>query len=242
MNAAVHLALVDGLGADDAPRQPLGIDSLDPLLGGGLPRGNSLLVQGAPGTGKTILGMQFLYEGATRWNEPGLLVLFEEQPSRIYRDARVLGWDFERLEQERKLFFVFTSPSVFLQELQTDHYSAMTREFGLRRIVVDSVTQFECLPPGEALRLRYQRVMNGLRRDDLSLLLIREAETRESRIRVGPEEYIADTILQLEYRLVEERRVRSLEILKHRGSAHSLHRHSFVLGPGGLRVLPAPDA
>lgn len=241
MTQALQLAIVDGAREDDAQRQPLGIDGLDALLEGGLPPGNAVLVQGAPGTGKTLLGMQFLWEGACRWNEPGLLVLFEEQPWRVYRDAHALGWDFERLERERKLFFVFTSPSVFLKELQSDFYSDLAREHGLRRIVVDSLTQFECLPAMEDLRICYQRVVNGLRRDDLSLMLIREAETREAKLRVGPEEYIADTIIQLEYRLVGDRRMRSLEILKHRGSGHSSLMHPFVIGPGGLRILPMSE-
>ena len=81
--------------ADAFRRKPLGIEPLDRLLHGGLPEGNSLLVQGAPGTGKTILGMQFLQAGITQFDQPGLLVTFEEHPRRLYRDARALGWDFE---------------------------------------------------------------------------------------------------------------------------------------------------
>lgn len=95
-------------GADAFRRNPLGIASLDRLLQGGLPEGNSVLLQGAPGTGKTILGMQYLYAGITQFDLPGFLVTFEEHPRRLYRDARALGWDFEALERDRRLLILFT--------------------------------------------------------------------------------------------------------------------------------------
>ncbi len=77
-------------------------------------------MQGAPGTGKTVLGMQFLQAGITQFDEPGLLVTFEEHPRRLYRDARAFGWDFEAHERNRKLLLVFTSPEAFLRNwLQT---------------------------------------------------------------------------------------------------------------------------
>ena len=138
------------------------------LLEGGLPEGNTLLVQGAPGTGKTVLALQFLYEGATRLDAPGMMVTFEEQPRRLHRDARALGWDFDRLEQERRLLIVYTSPAVFLRELESSRYTQMAQEYGLRRIVVDSLTLFETLPQvlaEDATRIRFERIVNALRRD-----------------------------------------------------------------------------
>ena len=236
------------LGAVDAfSRMPLGIEALDRLLHGGLPEGNSLLVQGAPGTGKTVLGMQFLQAGLCRFDEPGLLVTFEEHPRRIYRDARSLGWDFEGYERARKLLIVFTSPEAFLKELASDNYGQMIRDYGFRRVVVDSLTQFESYPnAGEQARVRFERVVNALRRDGLSVVMTRETETREAPFRVTPEEYLADTIVQLEYRRMEDtrdgRRVRLLEVLKNRGSAHSSSPHPFVIAEGGLRLEPSPSA
>lgn len=224
-------------------RRVLGIEALDTLLHGGLPDGNALLVQGAPGTGKTALGMQFLYEGATQKDEPGLLVTFEEHPERLLRDAGAFGWDFERLERDGRLLLVFTSPAVFLKELEADHYGRMAREYGLKRIVVDNLTQFEMIPQaaGEA-RVRFERIVNALRRDSLLTFLTREVETREPIVLVTPEEYIADTIIQLEYRLAGERRARLIEVLKHRGSSHSSSQHRFVIAEGGLKILAETDA
>jgi len=231
--------------ADAFRRMPLGIEPLDRLLGGGLPEGNSLLVQGAPGTGKTVLGMQFLHAGIVQFDEPGMLVTFEEHPRRLYRDARALGWDFEGQERARKLLVVFTSPEAFLRELMSDNYGKLVREYGLRRVVVDSLTQFESYPSAvEQGRVRFERVVNALRRDNLCVMMTRETESRELPFRVTPEEYLADTLIQLDYRRLEEtrdaRRVRLLEVLKNRGSVHSSSAHLFVIGEGGLHLQLSP--
>ena len=232
-------------GADAFRRTPMGIPSLDRLLQGGLPEGNSLLVQGAPGTGKTILGMQFLYAGVTQQDLPGLLVTFEEHPRRLYRDARALGWDFEALERERRLLIVFTSPEAFLLEIAGDQYSQMIRDYGFGRVVVDSLTKFESYPDmGEAVRVRFERIVNALRLDDMSVMMTRETEAREAPFRVTPEEYLADTVIQLEYRRLGDardgRRIRLLEVLKNRGSGHSSSPHPFEIGEGGLHLQPIP--
>ena len=223
-------------------RRPLEVDTLDVLLHGGLPDGNSVLVQGGPGTGKTILGMQFLHGGITRRDEPGLLVTFEETPRRLHRDAHALGWDFEALERDRRLLVVYTSAAVFLKELEADTYGRLCREYGLKRVVVDSLAHFESLPGDpDTVRVRFERVVNALRREGLMVLMTRELETREPMVRVTPEEYLADTIVQLHYVLLGERRARLIEVLKHRGSPHSATQHRFVIAEGGLRILATAD-
>lgn len=218
------------------PRRPLGIAGLDSLLGGGLPEGNCLLVQGAPGTGKTLLGMQFLYEGAMRFDAPGLLVTFEEAPCRLFRDAHALGWDFERLEREGRLQIVFTSPSVFLKELEADRYGQLCRDSQIQRVVVDNLTVVDTVPPDTDPRVRSQRIINGLRQDHVTVMLLRESATREALFAVTPEEYLADTIIQLEYRSLGEQRIRLLEVLKNRGSCHSEACHCYAIAPGGLQI------
>ena len=232
-------------GMDAFRREPLGIHQLDRLLQGGLPEGNSMLVQGAPGTGKTILGMQFLHAGITQQDLPGLMVTFEEHPRRLYRDARALGWDFEALESERKLLIVFTSPDAFLRELATDQYGRMIRDYSFARVVVDSLTKFESYPDlAEQVRVQFERIVNALRLDDLSVMMTRETESREAPFRVTPEEYLADTVIQLEYRRLGDardgRRTRLLEVLKNRGSGHSSSAHPFEIAEGGLHLQPIP--
>ena len=231
------------LSEEHAPsRQPFGVEGLDVLLHGGVPEGNSVLVQGGPGTGKTILGMQFLREGIVHHAAPGMLITFEETPQRLYRDARALGWDFEALVRDRQLLIVYTSPTVFLKELETDVYGRLCREYGLQRAVVDSLAHFETLPQdADTVRVRFERIRNALHRENLLVLMTREMATRDAPAHVTPEEYIADTIIQVNYTLLGERRTRLIEVLKHRGSAHSPSQHRFVIAEGGLQILATMD-
>jgi circadian clock protein KaiC len=98
---------------------PTGIAGLDDILRGGIPRGNIVLVEGAAGTGKTLLGMEFVYRGITAQNEPGIIVSFEVAPQKLMRDAAGFGWNLEALSQQNKLKIIFTSPQVLSQELRS---------------------------------------------------------------------------------------------------------------------------
>ena len=96
-----------------------GIAGLDDILRGGIPKGNVILVEGAAGTGKTLLGMEFIYRGITQYNEPGIIVSFEVAPQKLIRDAASFGWDLAALQQQNQLKLIFTSPQVLSQELRS---------------------------------------------------------------------------------------------------------------------------
>ena len=95
-----------------------GISGLDVILSDGIPRGNIILVEGAVGTGKTTLGVEFVYRGVSEFGEPGLIVLFEVSPEKLARDASQFGWDLAALERKGTLRILFTTRQVFRQELQ----------------------------------------------------------------------------------------------------------------------------
>src|SRR5450631_2616206 len=89
-----------------------GIAGLDDILNGGIPRGNVILVEGSIGTGKTTLGVEFIYRGSSLFDEPGIIVVFEVSPDKLMRDALRFGWDLRRLEQQGRLKIVFTTRDV----------------------------------------------------------------------------------------------------------------------------------
>src|SRR3990172_2498323 len=124
-------------------RVPTGIAGLDEMLSGGFVSGSSVLLRGAPGTGKTSLALQFLLHGA-RQGEPGLMISFEEFPNSLHRDAASLGWNLNELEEKELLHLHFTSPQVLLESLQspTSALSRLLLEGGIRRVALDSVTHF----------------------------------------------------------------------------------------------------
>src|SRR6202051_5022599 len=96
-----------------------GIEGLDSILLGGIPRTNVILVQGVTGSGKTLIGSEFIYRGIAQHNEPGLIVVFETNPDKLIRDAAGFGWNLDELQREKKLQIIFTSPHVFNQELHS---------------------------------------------------------------------------------------------------------------------------
>ncbi len=122
-------------------RVSTGVSGLDDMISGGFLPGSAVLLQGAPGTGKTSLALQYLVHGATQCDEAGLLISFEEFPRSLHRDAESLGWDLASLERENKLYILFTSPQVLLTSLQTptSPLNRMLMENDIRRVVVDSV-------------------------------------------------------------------------------------------------------
>lgn len=221
-------------------RVPTGIAGLDEMLRGGFLPGSSVLVRGAPGTGKTTLGMQFLYHGAMACGEPGLLVAFEEFPQSLYRDARELGWDLKSLEEAGRLHIMFTSPEVFLAALQspTSELNQRVREAGIRRIVLDGISHFLRLTR-EPVQLRdlYNMVVNGLKREGATALLMAEDGRGESlRQESGRLSYIVDAIILLRYLEIDSSMEKALMVLKMRGSDHAKEIRQFTIGEGGITV------
>jgi circadian clock protein KaiC len=100
-------------------RVKTGVKGLDEMLGGGFLRDTANLIEGAPGTGKTTLGMQFIYNGIVQADEPGLIITFEEFPQQYYRDAAAFGWDFKELEKKGLLKIIMTSPEVSRMDIES---------------------------------------------------------------------------------------------------------------------------
>lgn len=221
-----------------------GIPGLDALLQGGLVRGAAVLVEGVPGAGKTTLGTQFIYHGITVCDEPGLIVTFEEFPTEILRDAAGFGWDLAALESADKLRIVSTSPNVFAHELMEPGgmLDQVMAEVGPRRALVDSVSLLtQVTHDAAALRQVIYGLRNGLRRLGLTALLTKEVESADPR-EVPFEEYVADTVIRLAYRLDEDtgERRRELEITKSRTRPHLGGRHLLTLTGQGIVIYPPP--
>lgn len=215
-----------------------GIKGLDDILFGGVPRGNIILVAGTAGTGKTTLGVEFVYRGVRQFNEPGVIVLFEVAPEKLMRDAALLGWDLRELEREGRLRMVFTTRQLFQQELQRADSSLLAEaaEIGARRIFVDGLVR---LPEanGRDPRESFHLLAEALHRENLTAMLAVESTFADTATARAPEEFVADTILKLSIEPVQRAVLRSLEIAKSRGHEYALGRHSFRIVNGqGLEV------
>src|SRR5665213_2794154 len=179
-----------------------GIAGLDAILAGGIPRGNLVLLEGGIGTGKTTLGVEFIYRGASQFDEPGIIVVFEAAPDKIVRDAMQLGWDLSALERANKLKIIFTTRQVFAQELQQADSLLLEEatKIGARRIFVDGVPgSISVMGGGGMLEARdtFHVLAEGLQRENLTAVLAVEATAFSEQGQPAlPEESIADTVIR----------------------------------------------
>jgi circadian clock protein KaiC len=221
-------------------RVSTGVSGLDDMISGGFLPGSAVLVQGAPGTGKTSLALQYLVHGATECDEAGLLISFEEFPRSLHRDAQSLGWDLARLEREGKLYILFTSPQVLLTSLQmpTSPLNRMLMENDIRRVVVDSVSHFRWFSQDtQELRKIYNALINAFKREGMTALLLGE----ETRADYGRQErgrllFVVDAIILLRYIEIDSAIQRAILVLKMRGSEHTKEIRRYEIQTGGLKI------
>src|SRR2546425_140783 len=226
-----------------------GISGLDSILEGGIPRSNVTLVEGAIGTGKTTMGVEFVYRGASEFNEPGIIVLFEVSPEKVVRDAAQLGWDLTALERQGRVKIVFTTRQVLRQELQQAD-SLLLQEaaaMGAARLFVDGVAGvIDGGGDGQEPREAFHVLVEGLQRDRLTAMLAVEATALTQDRQPVLEESIADTVIRLRMEEVQRATTRSIEIIKSRGHSYQMGRHSFRIVTGrGIEVyrrVQAPRA
>jgi circadian clock protein KaiC len=222
-------------------RVKTGIGGLDSILSGGIPRGNVILVEGAIGTGKTTLGVEFVYHGAKEFGEPGVIVVFEVSPDKLVRDAAGLGFDLAELERRDLLKIIYTTRDVFRQELQQADSLLLEEasKIGARRIFIDGAAGL--LPIGgdeRDSRETFHILVQGLQRENLTAVLALEAVALDnSEFRTLHEESIADTVIRLRVEDQSRAAVRSIEIVKSRGHDFQMGRHSFRIVDGkGIEV------
>ena len=222
-------------------RVSTGVDGLDELFGGGIQRLGTTLLQGATGTGKTILSLQFLLAGA-RQGEKGILFTLEETPDQLRTIAASLGWDLSEMERKGLLLISYISPV----ELSTDRYLQTARERVLasktRRAVFDSLTSMQLGVPSER---RFKELVYSLskhmRAANVTLWM-----TLESPQLLGTEElsghgisFIADNLLRLRYIEIEGRLERGISILKARGIKHETQVRLLKIGHDGVQLADA---
>ena len=235
-----------GMEARRVETVPTGIPGLDALLGGGgLVAGTMALVEGAPGAGKTTLGLQFVYHGVVERGERGLVITFEETPQQLYRDALNFGWDLRRLAQDGRLNVLCITAEVLQRYLGDPEamWEGLARGAAPRRVLIDSVTHLRQLTTDEVrLREILNLLLHGMRRQGLTALLLQEMKERGGDD-IPFEEYAVDAVIRLSYVPLpggNGQRQRSLEILKTRGQEHAPGRHSFAFGAGGVQVFSRP--
>ncbi len=222
-------------------RKPTGIAGLDDMLMGGFLPETANLIEGAPGTGKTTLGIQFIYHGITACDEPGLILTFEEFPQQYYRDAAGFGWDLPGLEAQDKLRVIMTSPEVTLADMKRvgGLLEQQAAAIDAQRILVDSISHFERLATDRiALREMLFEFINALKRLGLTAVLTRESATLlGGDSHVGQDlAFVADSYTLLRFVEIDSVIQKALLVLKLRGSDHAKDIRQYQITGEGLVV------
>ena len=222
---------------------PTGIPGLDSMLGGGYEKGAIIIVTGGPGTGKSTVGLQFLYHGATDYGENGMYITFEEQKETILRHTGKFGWDFASLERDKKLVFIEYPPHEvdrFLSE--GGIIEDMIHEYRIKRIVIDSMTTFLALYDSDYRRRQaFLKMMETLRKWGCTAVLTCEGDVTpdgELHTHFGIE-FLSDGLLAMHSLHKGEVVDIAMEIVKMRGIAYAHRLVPVRFTASGIAAYPA---
>ena len=227
-------------------KTPSGIRGLDEITFGGLPKGRPTLIAGGPGSGKTLMSMEFLVRGAVDYNEPGLFMAFEETAEELAQNVSSLGFDLNELIAEKKLLvdYVRVERSEIEETGEYDLEGLFVRlnyaidSIGAKRVVLDTIESlFAGLGNEAILRAELRRLFRWLK--DKGVTAIITAERGESTLtRYGLEEYVSDCVIVLDHRVQNQISTRRIRVVKYRGSVHGTNEYPFLIDEKGISILP----
>ena len=228
------------------PKCLTGINGLDEITLGGLPRGRPTLVCGGAGCGKTLLGMEFLVRGATKYGEPGVCVSFEETAAELMANVESLGFNLATLVKQKKLAIDHIQVERNLIEETGDYdlealfvrIGHAVDGIGAKRVLLDSVEAlFAGLENESVLRSELRRLFRWLKDRNLTTIVTGE-RGQGTLTRHGLEEYISDCVILLDHQVTETILTRRLRVVKYRGSTHGMNEYPFLIESDGISVLP----
>lgn len=230
-------------------KAPTGIMGLDSVMHGGLPRGRPTLVCGGPGSGKTLLAVEFLVRGIREADEPGVFVTFEEEPESLILNAASLGFDLDDLVRRKKLWIDHIELPGKVREIGDFDLDGLfvrighaIEQTGATRIAIDTMENlFAGLPNRAILRAEVLRLFQWLKSKRMTAVITAEAG-QGTLTRDGMEEYVSDCVLMLEQNVVNQVATRRLRIVKYRGSGHGTNLYPFVIDENGFAVIPITGA
>ncbi len=231
-------------------KRPTGIPGFDQVAQGGIPSGRTTLVSGTSGSAKTIFASQFLISGIEQFGEKGVFVTFEESPAEIRRNMASFGWDIAKHEQSNDWAFVDAAPQFGAEMVVAGTYDLgallarvehAIKKVGATRVAVDSIGPiFTQLPDAHTVRTELLRLSEVLRGLGVTTVMTAERNADYGGIaRYGVEEFVSDGVVIMRNVLEDEKRRRTVEILKFRGTGHGKGEFPFTIVPEhGIEVIP----
>ncbi|WGI16659.1 ATPase domain-containing protein [Methanonatronarchaeum sp. AMET-Sl] len=237
-------------------RVPTGIKGFDELCGGGLLKERSYLVAGNAGSGKSTFAIQYLYNGVTKYDEPGILVVTEEDPKNIRKNMKSFNMDLKELEDQNKLAILdsqstkiglptdeeYVEVNPFDMDSTLKKIVEIKEKIGAKRCVFDSTTSLGFISESQKqLRINFLKLSGTLSAIGLTSMLTAEVTDKEKMSRFDMEEFVTEGTIRLYYERKEGIRTRSIEIYKMRGSDHSKKLNPFEISSSGIEVHPKEE-
>ena len=235
-----------GRAARKLPKALTGIQGLDEITLGGLPRGRPTLICGSAGCGKTLFAMEFLVHGARDLGEPGVFIAFEENADDLTTNVRSLGFDLDDLVAKKKLVVDFVRVERHEIEETGDYdleglfvrMAYAIDSIGAKRIVLDTLeTLFSGFTNEAVLRAELRRLFRWLKDKGITAVVTGERGSGQL-TRHGLEEYVSDCVILLDHRVVDQVSTRHLRIVKYRGTTHGTNEYPFLIDQTGISVVP----
>lgn len=217
-------------------RTKSGIPGLDPMIGGGIPEGNLVVLSGDPGSGKTVFCWQFLYEGIKNYNENGVYISLEESEESIIDAALEFGWNFKELVEKGRLKIITIELYDF--ERLKNTVEDTIRSISAKRVVIDPGVIFKLFFDRELdARKRIVSLGKMLKRIGCTTIITNEISLDKMTSLYGLEEYVADGVILLYHTKLRNKFIRSIGILKMRNTVISEQLKPIQISDKGLKVL-----
>ncbi|MCH7902679.1 hypothetical protein IIC68_02915 [archaeon] len=225
-------------------RVATGVTGFDELVDGGFPEGSTILLAGGSGTGKTIFGLTYLYEGAKTYNEPGLFITLEGNLKNIIWNMETFGWDIKPLQDSNKFkIYKMNFHSHENVEMQIEEelrvIAKLVKEMGCKRLVVDSTTALGVwIPDIGKMRYMLYSFADSLKELGCTTILVSETKGGKTDFSAfGVEEFIVDGVVSLYFVPPN----RSIFVRKMRGTNHSKTAHPFDITESGFEIKPRDE-
>ncbi|MCZ7404346.1 MAG: hypothetical protein O8C67_05370 [Candidatus Methanoperedens sp.] len=213
-----------------------GIKGLDKMTGGGYSRGSATLISGSSGTGKTVIGAQFIMDGLLK-KEPGVIISFEEEPLQIRENSKMFGWDLDEYENKKMLKII--SASEFNNHNLTGLVEETIQEVKAKRLLFDGVAKLQhMLPQYMPIADYMEDIVNFLKNQNITAIYTNETSnltgaTRITGTGISP---IMDAVILLRYVEIKSEMRKAISVLKMRGCNHEKAIREIIINEKGVEV------
>jgi len=220
---------------------PTGIPNLDKIVGGGFTRNNIITISGSTGSGRTIFGIQFLANGAYEYDEKGMYISFSEPKYSLFANMSSFIFNLPELEKNKKLIFIEYPHNELDRFLEKENaILELIDTLGVQRLVLDPIGPLFSFVEPQYQKIHMQKLINIIRKWGVTTIITADdlfpADPNIPRTDIGIEN-LSDGFIHLGWKIINEKRIRILEVIKMRGSAHKHGFYEYEIDNNGIKII-----